>query len=332
MEFQVIEDLKFRATYGSVFRTPTIGDLYGGQIDSFPTYSDPCGAPVGNPLPPGCAQRIVQVDSQLLARLGGNPFLVPETGDTFTAGVVWTPTLGNGDFSATVDYWQIAIEDGISSLGVQFILEDCYVRQVAASCSLITRRPDYSVAQVLDGSINVSEQGAKGIDTELRYGWDTNIGKWEASILWAHLLERTKTPFSGASEDDLSGRYTDPTAEDGGAYATDKFNYSLKWMWNDLTIGYLGEYISSLDADTFCNCGTGNRPDGSYIQAISSQLYHDLLATYEFKTGTKIAAGITNVTDEAPPFIETGFNATTDPSTYRMFGRGYYFRLTHSFE
>ena len=32
------------------------------------------------------------------------------------------------------------------------------------------------------------------------------------------------------------------------------------------------------------------------------------------------------------PYIEVGFNATTDPSTYRMFGRGYYVKLTHSFE
>lgn len=321
VEFQAMDNLKLRATYGTVFRTPTITDLFGGQIDSFPTYTDPCATA---PLPPGCAQAIVQVDAQLLARVGGNPLLQPETGDTLTAGLVWTPQVGSGNFSATVDYWQINIDEGISSLGVQFILDDCYRNQNAASCALVTRRADYSVATVINGSLNVSEQGAQGIDTELRYSWDTGIGQFEAAVLWAHLLERTKVPFAGAPEEDLSGRYTDPTAEDGGAYAADKINYSLKWNRNDLTIGYLGEYISSLDSVAFFI--------RDYPQKIDTQLYHDLLASYEFETGTGVAVGITNVTDEEPPYIDLGFNAKTDPSTYRMFGRGYYLRLTHKFK
>ena len=68
-------------------------------------------------------------------------------------------------------------------------------------------------------------------------------------------------------------------------------------------------------------------------QKIDSLLYHDFLASYDFaKTGTKISGGITNITDEEPPFIEIGFNATTDPATYRMFGRGYYLRISQSFK
>ena len=332
VEFHAMEDLKLRATYGTVFRAPTIFDLYGGIVDNFPTYNDPCIPPVGQPLPPGCAQVGVQTDSQLLARVGGNPLLSPETGDTLTAGVVWSPQFGNGDLSVTLDYWQIKIQDGISSLGVQFILDDCYINQNSASCALVFRTPAYDIDHVNDGSLNVADQGAKGIDSEVRYAWDTSVGKFEAALLWSHNLERTKTAFPGASEIDLSGRYTDPTAEDGGAYATDKLNYSFKWYWNDLLLGYQGEYISALDADTFCNCGAGNQPDGSYRQKIDALLFHDLLAQYTFGTGTKITAGITNLTDEEPPFIDTGFNASTDPSTYRMFGRGYYLRLSHSFE
>jgi len=333
VEFQAIESLKLRATAGTVFRAPTISDLFGGQVDSFPTYTDPCIPAVGDPLPSGCAQVGVQIDSQLRARVGGNPDLTPEEGDTFTAGFVWTPEFGNNDLSLTVDYWQVDITDGISSLGVQYTLDQCYLNNDASACAKITRNPDYSINQVLDGNINVADQGANGVDTEIRWGMDSGIGQWEASLLWSHLLERTKTQQPGVPEVDLSGRYTDPTAEDGGAYATDKLNYSVQWYRGSLSVGYLGEYISGLDADTFCNCGAGNQPDGSYIQDIDSMLYHDLVASYKFEqTGTSIAAGITNLTDEAPPFIEVGFNATTDPSTYRMLGRGYYVRLTQNFD
>ena len=162
------------------------------------------------------------------------------------------------------------------------------------------------------------------------------MGQLEASLLWSHLLERTKTANPTAPEVDLSGRYTDTTAEDGGGYPGDKANFRFQWMLNDLSISYLAEYISSLDADTFCNCFDGNTPamDGTYIQKIDSYLYHDLVASYTFESfgsTTQISGGVTNITDEEPPFIEGGFNATTDPAIYRMFGRGWYLRLKWSY-
>lgn len=322
LEFNVIPELKVRGTYGTVFRTPTISNLFGGQVDNFPTFTDPCAS---EPLPPGCDRLAPQFDSQVLARVGGNPFLQPETGDTLTAGFVYTPEFGNNNVTLTFDYWEIDLKDGISSLGVDFILDDCYLENNQASCDLVTRRSDYTIAQIIDGSLNVSRQGAKGYDTELHWSYNSDVGQWQASVLWAHLLERTKTPFEGADEEDLAGRHTDPTAQDGGSHAKDKVSYTLQWLWNDFSVGYLGEYISGQDSATVF---TGE------IYRVPSQFYHDLVASYNFSafgSTTTIAAGITNFTDEAPPFIDNGFNAKTDPSTYRLFGRGYYVRLGWKF-
>jgi len=331
IELQIVDDLKLRATYGTVFRAPTIGDLFGGQSDSFPTFTDPCAPDSSGSIAQFCDQVAPGDENQLLARVGGNPLLQPEKGDTTTIGVVWTPEIGDHNFTATVDYFEISLDDAISSLGVQFILEDCYERGVTASCNLITRRSaDYGIQQVLDGGLNVAQQGAKGVDTELSWSYDASFGQVSAAVLWSHLIERTKIPFAGAPEQDFSGRYVDPTQADGGAYAKDKANFTLQWTYNDFSVSYLAEYIDGLDADTFCNCGAGNRPDGTYIQDISSKTYHDIVASYNFDalgTNTQITAGITNFTNEAPPFMDTGFNATTDPSTYRLFGRGYYVRL-----
>ena len=337
LEFQAIDSLKLRATAGTIFRAPTVSDLFGGLVDSFPTFSDPCNAQniAGSP---GCDRVAPQLDNQVNAKIGGNPNLVPETGETFTAGLVWQPSFGDNDFTVTLDYWDIQIEDGISSLGVSYTLDDCYVNQNPDSCALITRNPNYTINNILDANVNVAEQGATGIDTEIRWFMDSAIGQWKASLLWSHLLERRKIAFPGSAEEDLSGRYTDPTAEDGGAYAQDKINYAIQWYWNNFSIGYLGEFISALDADTFCNCDSdgdpsNNGPNGEYIQKIDSLLYHDIVMDYSFeRTGTNIALGFTNLTDEKPPFMDVGFNANTDPPTYRMFGRGYYLRLTQSFE
>jgi len=342
-EFYPVQALKVRGTAATVFRSPTIGDLFSGQSDNFPTYTDPCNVPDVSALP-GCAQSApAPTDSQVLTRVGGNPDLVPETGDTLTFGVVFAPKLESATFSATLDYWNVQIDDGISSLGVQTILESCANTGDPATCSLVFRNPtDYSVDRVIDTTINVTEQGANGIDAEFRYGFTPGVGRLDLALLWSHTLERTKVPFPGAGETDLSGRYTDPTAQDGGAYATDKIGYSARFKlgglpFGELMVGYMGEYISALDADTFCNCDSdgdpsNNLPDGSYIQSIDAQLYHDLVAEATLPMGFKVMAGVTNLTDEPPPYIEVGFNATTDPSTYRMFGRGWFLRAAYEFQ
>lgn len=326
-EFNPINNLKLRGTAGTVFRAPTITDLYSGRLDNFPTFQDPCRRV---PLPAGCAQTSIQPDRQTLTVNSGNPNLKPESGETYTVGIVWTPAFG---LSATVDYWKIKLDDAISSYGIQFLLDDCYVSQNPDSCLTVTRDSNYEVSKVVDDTLNIAAQGAEGIDTELRYKWDTNVGDFEFAFLWSHFLERTKVAYVGADTEKLVGRYVDPTTDvTSGAFAEDKANYSIKWDWHGLMLTYQGEYISSLDADTFCNCGAGNQPDGSYKQAIDSQLYHDFLGSYQFEKGIKVTAGITNFTNEEPPFIETGFNAQVDPATYRVLGRGYYFRLLYKFE
>jgi len=44
------------------------------------------------------------------------------------------------DFTVIADYWKISLEEGISSLGVQFTLDDCYIAGNDAACALITRK------------------------------------------------------------------------------------------------------------------------------------------------------------------------------------------------
>jgi outer membrane receptor protein involved in Fe transport len=337
VEFQALDQLKLRGTAGSVFRAPTISELFGGVVDSFPTYSDPCVTTGGESLPPGCAQEGVQTDNQVRAAIGGNPNLIPETGNTYTAGLVWTPQWGDHGLTATVDWWKIDLEDAISSLGVQYTLDACYRDLNDAACQLVTRDANYQVVLVQDTQLNVADQGGTGVDTEIRWDYSSNVGQWQAALLWSHLIERTKTAFPGADEEDLSGRYTDPTAQDGGAYANDKLNFSVQWFYNDFSLGVLMEYIGGLDADTFCNCDSdgdpsNNEPDGTYIQDVSSQTYFDLVGSYTFsQAGFTLSGGITNLGDKKPPFIEVGFNASTDPATYRIFGRGYYLRAAWKF-
>lgn len=324
-ELQALEALKLRGTAGTIFRVPTIFNLFGGLVDGFPTYTDPCAR---TPLPAGCQQQSIQLDTQVLGKFGGNPNLRPETGDTLTLGAVFTPDLGDVDMSVTIDYYNVSLDEAIDTLGVQNILDQCYVDQLADACALVTRRndPEFSIAQVIDAPLNINGNDAQGIDTEVRASVPTGIGDLSGSFIWTHVLKNDQTEFDG-SVTERGGRYTS-----GNAYPEDKFNYSVGLERDGLSLTYRGEFISSIDADTFCNCGTGNQPDGSFRQDIDSQLYHDLVAGYNWEEqGLILTGGVTNLTNEEPPFIETGFNAGTEPGTYRVFGRGFFLRAQKNF-
>ncbi len=69
---------------------------------------------------------------------GGNPGLEPETADTITAGIVWTPQ-GIPGLSVTLDYYNIEIEDTIGSLGADDIIQQCANTGDPALCGLINR-------------------------------------------------------------------------------------------------------------------------------------------------------------------------------------------------
>ena len=138
--WDITDSLAIRGTWGEVFRAPGVFDLYQGQVDSFPTYLDPCSdraVAANGAIAPGCAQQSEQLDTQVLAKVGGNPFLKAEEGETTTIGVVWTPTFGDLSMELTVDYWDLELEDGITTLGVNYTLNDCYENQNQGSCSLI---------------------------------------------------------------------------------------------------------------------------------------------------------------------------------------------------
>jgi len=319
--WDITDELAIRGTWGEVFRAPGVFELYQGASDSFPTYLDPCSdraVAANGAIAPGCAQQSTQLDTQVLAKVGGNPFLEAEEGETFTAGIVWTPTFGDVDFELTVDYWDLELEQGITSLGVNYTLNDCYENQNAAACALITRRADYSVAQILDAPINAALLETSGVDVGFDARWELVGSTLRANVLWSHFLDNDRYAFPGDDAFDLVGKYT------GSSYAEDKANLLVSWTWNSLRVSWLGEYISGLDAPvSFLS---------SYRQDIDSQFYHDLVLDYTLEaTGTSISAGITNLTDEEPPYIDFGFNASTDPSTYRLFGQGYYIRIRQTF-
>ena len=84
------------------------------------------------------------------------------------AGLVYKPDTLQG-LSISADYYDIRIDDAISTLGVQSIINRCQAGEQNL-CALITRTSDSNIIQLVNNLVlNVAGARSRGIDLEL--GW-----------------------------------------------------------------------------------------------------------------------------------------------------------------
>ncbi|KAA1156517.1 TonB-dependent receptor [Pseudoalteromonas fuliginea] len=334
LEWKVVDSLLLRSTYGTVFRAPDIYDLYSASNDSFSPATDPCSssnwAALSSAQQGYCQADGVSAggtnnfDSQQLAKVGGNEDLQPEEGDTFTIGLAYSPEFIDG-LGLTVDYWAIEIDDVIDSISAGDSLKGCYLGGVESLCNNVTR-VNGKLSTISEQSTNLSKMTAKGIDVEANYGVVGLGGDWKFNLTWTHFLERENQVYNGETFNfemkDLNGLFENDTS-----YATDKVNFNASYSLDNLTLSYAANYTSGLEYTDLLYWGTTE----GHTYEVDSFMYHDLTASYNFEMGTALSAGITNVTDEQPPYIENASNGNTDESNYRLFGRSWFVRFTQTF-
>lgn len=321
LKFQIVEGLVFRANYAEVFRAPTIGELFAGQSDAFPQATDPCGDRFDNRFTPiNCpaGTPIVQTDTQLLARVGGNPNLDPEQGENTIFGFVFQPTFADG-LSFTVDFWDIQLDDAISAVTAQGVLDFCH--RDGLLCDSISRNADGTVQSIASAVQNIAFETAKGYDFAVDYKWNIeSIGaSMAANLQFTRLDERTFRPDPTSPIDEFQGRFDRAF---GGTFVEDKAVFQLRADLEKLSVTYGIEYIDGIEYEA--------RFTGEPL-TVDEQVYHDISFAYQLNDTFKVSGGFRNVTDEEPPFIDAAFNASTDPSTYRVDGRSVFARVSAKF-
>ena len=343
LEWYVVDGLLVRSTYGTVFRAPTLGDLYAPPADPYPFTSDPCSSATWSDLTSAqqgnCqadnvpAGGSANVDGQQRSSVGGNANLTPEEGDSLTVGIAYSPDFIEG-LGLTLDYWSIELENVIEAVGAADSLNGCYKGGVASLCNNVTRDSKGEIIDISERSENLSAMTAKGIDFEANYTFEALSGEFYLNLSWSHFLERENQvvdyKFDFAMED-LNGQF-----ENDNSYATDKVNFTANYTLDNLNLSYAAYFISGLEYDDLLYYGStpndaNDQSQGNHMYNVDSILYHDITASYSFDTGTTISAGVTNLTDEEPIYIEPAQNGNTDESNYRLFGRSWFVRFSQQF-
>ena len=357
-DYAPIEDIRFRASYSRAVRAPNVIELFGAQgLGLFDAVRDPCdgstGAVAANCIGAGSHQ-VTALQSgggglnspagQYNLLGGGNPNLNPEESDTYTYGVVWTPSFIPG-FNLSVDYFDIQVDGLVSTVGALNTLAQCYTATPnAAACARIRRNVGgqlwIGTGQIQDLNNNIGGASTSGIDINSDYGFDlenigmSNLGSMQLSYVGTLLNDLVNDTGLGGptSVYDCAGFF-------GGQCGVPNPDYRHRaratWLtpWDvdfTATWRHYGEVeFAVLGAGGSLNNG-GTRIDRFF----DAENYLDLAAVWQVMDTVTLRAGVNNVLDNDPQLsrsVGTGGNGNTYPQLYDAMGRYFFFGITANF-
>lgn len=352
-EYAPTRDIRFRAIYSEATRAPNISELFSAQSETFPAVIDPCdqragegdGAPIvvtRAQLPAGClanaainaasntAGGFVYSTAQIQTIngfLGGNPDLDEEKAKTLTIGGVFTPSFLR-NFSLTVDYYRIKVENAIGIIGQQTSLDECLTGGgEAIFCDNIVRGADGRVATVNALNLNTGAFKVEGIDTQVRYSVPIgNNASFDLSAMWTHLLKQEQTSFPGGPVQKERGQLDCYSCGRLGTGFKDKVNVSATFKLDAISLNWRTNYMSSVVDDL-----TKAAPisTGAYW-------YHDAQLRVGVSEKFDFYVGANNIFDKKPPLfndtnVVTFPGAQTSANTYDLYGRMFYFGVDAKF-
>lgn len=314
ISYRPVDSLLLRASAGTGFKAPTLGELFLGRSFGVTSAVDTTRC---NQDPNACSNIEIRSVS------GGNPGLETEESQNMSAGFVYT---GIDNLMVAVDYYNIEVDGKIGSLSVQEILnnEANYPDLVTRVNGSLSNRN----AEVRSDFQNLSQENGQGIDLSSRYTMEMGPGMMTADFRASYLMSH---------ERQLSA--IQPLCEDAGTTSEPewRFNSQLGWAQNDWSVYLTGRYIGETEdlvggRDTANNSCAPN-PSGR-VEAVDSYFELGMRGTYQFTDATDVTFGIVNLTDEEPSYSELAAGGWPwfDQGLYDPRGTRWYLSLTHSFE
>jgi iron complex outermembrane receptor protein len=339
LAWQVDDQFRFRGNFNRAVRAPNVGDLFAPLTNGFPGAADPCsggtnggfsGATdvascIAAGVPAANVGTAFQGNGQMEALFGGNPNLDAETADTYTVGVVATPNMIEG-LTVQLDYYNISIEDAISTVPLQTLLDECHVTGIAASCAALAGGRNPATGEMgANGffpslvAINVATLEAEGVDLRIDYGFDAGIMGLPGEV--------DITYYGGFTIlSDVTNSATSPVVECAGLYGlncgepTPEYKHSMQaaWYTGPFTTSVRWRHVGAVEADATTLGFVGDLSDD-----IEGKNYFDVTFQYDITENFVGTIGVTNITDTEVPVLGSTASeqGNTWPATYETLGR-----------
>jgi outer membrane receptor protein involved in Fe transport len=269
---------------------------------------------------------------------GGNPDLSVETADTLTVGFVFTPEAITG-LSATIDYYDIQVEDTIGSLSSEDTLRMCGNTGDPLFCDRIHRDRAGTLRLGGEGYVdgrnqNIGQLGARGVDLSASYPLNLgDRGFINLSLLGTYMRESRFT--NRVTTYDCAGFFGNQCWRPNprwrhrfrASWQTD-FNTTISLGWR-----FIGPTLND-DASDQLDLGDPDVVESlkeNDFYEIPAYNYLDLAATYSFRDGLRLTLGVNNLLDEDPPLVSEAYSETAFYGFYDPLGRTIYTNLQFEF-
>jgi iron complex outermembrane receptor protein len=239
---------------------------------------------------------------------GGNPTVAPEEADTTTVGFVLQPSFLDG-FQASVDWYKIDIQDAISQLNAQTLVDRC-VAGDAFLCQFVQRAANGDIIQIDSLFINLNTQKIEGVDIELSYRSTLELFGGGAEQLSARLfgtrLMHNSIQAPGGAVDEIAGQVLG-SVQGGNTVGGPKWKASaiLGYSNGPFSGSLIGRYIGGgildrtlVESDTRIT-GVTTIDDNH----VGSVFYTDVSLSFSPTSleGLRVYGTATNLFDRAPP-------------------------------
>ena len=345
LEWAINNELKVRGTKSLATRAPNINELYSPPSQTYPAdLSDPCVGVTATSVgvkddrcraATGVSANIAsnngeftQTQSDIQGISGydkGNPALKQEKGRSSTLGLVFTPKsiAALKNFTFTLDYYKVDIDQAIVSIPRAFILNECYGGN-ASFCQFVTRRAapvgsnSAGSLEYVDSTVNNSGGvSTDGVDLAVAFREKVGPGSMSGRLAYSRLLSGSVIPAAGSDPDVYAGEI--------GA-AKNRITLNLGYDYDKWGIRTTTMYIGKSALDDQFLIAYGAEP-GSVT--VASKTYLNMQLTYALSKKNQLYFGIDNVTDTKAAPVITGLpgNVTgteTAAGTYDPIGRRLY--------
>lgn len=359
-----VDDVRIRANYGRAIRAPTQSDLFAAQSQTFLNgLADPCGVQNINNNPNRVANcRAANVpttqtfggvtlpfrnepSSGISGLSGGNPGLFAEKSDSWTVGMVYTPSYLPG-FVASVDFYRISLTDAINTVGSQTVINQCYDDPGGINnpfCAAVFRNPDGTFRgqsnirhngqefpltttgqSFITGPFNYARQLTKGIDFDAAYthsfgeDWRLNVRALASLLLKRHSYTSITQPNFLTRE---HGTLGNPELNGQLNVTVGYKGFDLLYSFRYLSKQTVGSWASQNEEQT--------RPptnlDAFPIVRYPAITYSDVRFTAKVYKGISAYMGVDNIFDQLPPLdliLGDGAGSAIYTNTGRFFYGG----------
>jgi iron complex outermembrane recepter protein len=365
-DWEVTDWLRFRGGYNRAERAPNLGELFLAAQQTFGvnTAGDPCS--LANPLAFSANQtgdafaggnangaRVQAICRIQMEASGnptadddyyagvqgngtfgfafpttvGNPNLVPEVADTWTAGMVINSPFESAALSRlrlSLDWFSIKVDKAIGEQTVAIALQQCYDpalnpafagsnADVAASqfCQLVPRNATGALGNVSRTYVNNGRFKVSGIDLQLDWGADIGPGAVNLNVIGNYLMDFKSSGLPVLPLVDYTG--TLGTAENGlngGNYEYRVFT-TLGYTMGPAYIGLQWQYQPSIE-------DTGEALAPTATSGYPSYSLFNLNTSYTLSDTVRLRFGVDNLLNKAPP--TGGVNTAANPALGQLAG------------